>query len=208
MQRNINKYRRALDEHNERLQSQEMLINIPVMQAVRNLVLIDQARTLQVALKTWKKFTCAMREKEHNGRMAKKLYRCMAEDIVKDCFNSASKSASLVLLESLTINESEEVGMMNPFNIQKWRRSRSTQNTTRLDGGTADGRISHFHLPAPNLSKYTPKSGNCHPKQAQHIERVITSKDMDTYWKAGGSRPVRYKLSNELFVRPLASESR
>ena len=70
--RNIQECKSLLAEHDERCRNtptgrndEELITNIPVLRAMKNVVLLDRDRMLQRAISTWKEFTCAKRQIEN-----------------------------------------------------------------------------------------------------------------------------------------------
>ncbi|KAL7540392.1 hypothetical protein ACHAWF_006663 [Thalassiosira exigua] len=163
MSRNIRECKRLLAEHTDRAQSQEILVNIPALRAVKKVILLDHARTLRVAWSTWGEFTVGMRKLERKSKATKNVRRGAAEDFVSSCIDAATKSENVRTLSSSTA-EMEYVAVL------RWRQSQSAP-TTRLVEASGDGRMSHFSLPSPDLSKYARPTigGKCHPKSGLEV---------------------------------------
>ena len=157
--RNIQECKSLLAEHDERCRNtptgrndEELITNIPVLRAMKNVVLLDRDRMLQRAISTWKEFTCAKRQIENRGKLLRKACRKASEDIAKHCIVAATKS----IVAMLSLKKTKEIDDVKTSPILKWNRSRLSKhaNTTRLDSSTGDGRMSYFALPAPDLSRY------------------------------------------------------
>ena len=158
MKQNIQECKNKLAEYEDRLQSQtqEILVNIPVFRAVKNLFERDAERKLRTSLMKWRTIMHHYRKVERDLLLAKKATRSTTHDVIKNCISIAlsnivsEKKARMVA----QFAREEEEARLRAFKVQKWK----TNKMTTLEGGSADGRKSYFTLPAPRISKYKAKS--------------------------------------------------
>ena len=158
MMQNIQECKNKLAEHEDRLQSQaqEILANIPVFRAVITLFERDAERKLRASLRKWRTIMHHYRRVERDMLLARKATRSTTQDVIKKCISTAlsniisDKKARMVAQSA----REEEEARLRAFKIQKW----NSNKMTTLEGGSADGRKSHFTLPAPRISKYKIKS--------------------------------------------------
>lgn len=171
---NISNYRRLLDEHDERVRAQadNVSMKVPVLNAVKNFLQRDLERNMRRAFKKWIQFTAGMRVAERARRKLAEqsviqcIVRALSNAVLYKTRRALSENAVDQCIEEAISNliEGKDVpGYLPSFSgndeqqlrIQKW----TNKTTLSLEGGSADGRVSHFGIPQPNihLPKYKAK---------------------------------------------------
>lgn len=160
MHKRVEECRRTLAEYNERLQSHEIQVNVPVFRVVKNLVLRDTEYKLRMGFNKWIRATKYLRHVEKLNISRKKTIKSITDEIVKQCIHVATCSVVSSKLEALSKQAAleEEEARKLAMTVQQWHRSRTQNKMNVLLGGySADGRNSVFMLPDA-LSKLQPIS--------------------------------------------------
>ena len=121
MMRNIRECKRMLAEHDIKAERQDILVNVPVLKAVRNLALRDTERKLRISWSKWKEVVYHLREAERKRIELRKNRRSAAIGVVNESINAAMTNVVSKILASQASKEktNREMNVQKLWSVQR-----------------------------------------------------------------------------------------